>query len=74
MAPKALSSREARQADKEAEAIMKGIGTMCSEADESELDYVIGRLKGNKNLLQRFRSKCSGPFHAILFYVTSISS
>ena len=74
MAPKALSARETRQANKEAEAIMKGIGTMCSEADESELDYVIGRLKGNKNLLQRFRSKCSGPFQAILYYVTSISS
>ena len=74
MAPKALSARETRQANKEAEAIMKGIGTMCSDADESELDYVIGRLKGNKNLLQRFRSKCSGPFQAILYYVTSISS
>ena len=74
MAPKALSARETRQANKEAEAIMKGINTMCSDADESELDYVIGRLKGNKNLLQRFRSKCSGPFQAILYYVTSISS
>ena len=74
MAPKALSARETRQANKEAEAIMKRINTMCSDADESELDYVIGRLKGNKNLLQRFRSKCSGPFQAILYYVTSISS
>ena len=74
MAPKALSARETRQANKEAEAIMKVIGTMCSDVDESELDYVIGRLKGNKNLLQRFRSKCSGPFQAILYYVTSISS
>ena len=74
MAPKALSARETRQANKEAEAIMKGIGAMCSDADESELDYVIGRLKGNKNLLQRFRSKRSGLFQAILYYVTSISS
>ena len=74
MAPKGLSKRQAAQADKEAEAIMKGIGTMCSDADESELDYVAGRLKANKNLLQRFRSKCSGPFNAIPFYVTPISS
>ena len=53
---------------------MKGIGTMCSEADGSELDYVTGRLKANKILLQRFRSKCSGPFNAIPFYVLSVSS
>ena len=55
MAPKAIGKKQEAQADKEAEAIVKGIGTMCSDADNSELDYVIGRLKGNKNLLQRFR-------------------
>ena len=55
MPPKALGRRAQAQADKEAESIMKGIGTMCSEAENSELDYVVGRLKGNKSLLQRFR-------------------
>ena len=75
MAPKAiLSKRASAQADKEAEAILKGISTMCSDADETELNYVIGRLKTNKNLLQRFCLKCPGPFNAIFCSVTSISS
>ena len=55
MPPKALGKRAAAQADKEAVSIMKGIGTMCSDADNSELEYVTGRLKANKILLQRFR-------------------
>ena len=55
MAPKAMGKRQQAQADKEAVAIVKGIGAMCSEADDGELDYVMGRLEGNKNLLQRFR-------------------
>ena len=53
---------------------MEGIGAMCSEADSSELDYVVDRVEINKNLLQRFRPKRLGPFNAIPFYDTSISS
>ena len=53
MAPKAMGRRQQAQADKEAVAIVKGISTICSEADQTELDYVMGRLSDNKNLLQR---------------------
>ena len=55
MAPKAMGRRQQAQADKEAVAIVKGISTICSEADQTELDYVMGRLSDNKNLLQRSR-------------------
>ena len=40
-----MGKKQEAQADKEAEDIAKGIGALCSEADDSELDYVIGRLK-----------------------------
>ena len=55
MAPKAMGQRQQAQADKEAGLLLKGITTICSEADEGELNYVMGRLEGNKNLLQRSR-------------------
>ena len=55
MAPKAMGKRQQAQADKQAGAMLKRITTICSEADDGELNYVMGRLEGNKNLLQRFR-------------------
>jgi hypothetical protein len=55
MAPKALGRRQQAQADKEASVLIKGVGTICAEADDGELEYVTDRLKNNKNLLQRFR-------------------
>ena len=69
MAPKALGRRKQAQADKEATVLIEGVGTICAEADDGELEYVTNRLKNNKNLLQRFRPKCSAPFNAILFMI-----
>ena len=67
MAPKALGRRQQAQADKEASVLIKGVGTICAEADDGELEYVAGRLKNNKNLLQRFRHGV-GDIHFFLFF------
>ena len=48
-----MGKRAQAQADKEALACMNGIVTICDEADNTELDYVVDRLRNNKNLLQR---------------------
>ena len=73
MAPKAMGRRQQAQADKEAVAIVKGISTICSEADQTELDYVMGRLEDNKNLLQR-SVRGAGNILCDFLFVTSISS
>jgi hypothetical protein len=48
-----IGKRALAAADREAASVMSAMSTVVVEADNVELNYVMGRLKENKNLLFR---------------------
>jgi hypothetical protein len=71
MGPK-IGKRALAVADKEAASVMNAMSTVVSEADNVELNYVMARLKENKNLLFRFSPKCSAHVH-LMHYMLHVS-